>query len=31
MAEESGRIPGYGTREVARSPLGLEDLDLLKF
>jgi hypothetical protein len=32
MAEGRGEIPGYefGTRSVARSPLGLEELDLLK-
>jgi hypothetical protein len=32
MAEGRGEIPGYefGTQSVARSPLGLEELDLLK-
>ena len=32
MAEGRGEIAGYefGTRSVERSPLGLEDLDLLK-
>jgi hypothetical protein len=30
--ERQGSIPGYGygTQEIARSPLTLEDLDLLK-
>src|ERR687898_1399300 len=32
MAERRGEIAGYefGTRSVVRSPLGIEDLDLLK-
>jgi hypothetical protein len=32
MAEESGSIAGYdfGAQTIARSPLGVEDLDLLK-
>ena len=32
MAEGRGEIPGYeyGAQSVARSPLGLEELDLLK-